>query len=156
MSAFSILPIAESHLEAVAALESLCFAEPWSANALRLLLQAEGCGFVAVDREQRVLGYGGMLIAPDEAQITNIAVLPESRRLGIGRAMLHAMIGEAAARSLVQLSLEVRESNLAAIALYESFGFFTAGKRKRFYRHPVEDGLVMLKQLNQSIETESE
>ena len=111
MSTFSIIPIAESHLEEVASLESLCFSEPWSANALRLLLQNDGCGFVAVDASRRVLGYGGMLIAPDEAQITNIAVHPESRRLGVGRALLGAMIGEAKLRSLVQLSLDSQMMN---------------------------------------------
>lgn len=133
-------------LAEVAELERLCFADPWSENALAILLEDNACGFIC-RAEGRVLAYGGMLIVPDEGQITNIAVHPDFRGLGYGRTVLAALTEEARARGLAQMSLEVRVSNLAALTLYGHSGFETAGVRKRFYKHPTEDAFVMLKML---------
>ena len=145
---YCILPLAEEHLEEVAHLESLCFSEPWSVASLRFLLSEAACGVVALSPAGRVLGYGGMVIAPDEGQITNVAVHPDSRRMGVGRAVTEALAAEAHRRSLPSVSLEVRASNLPAVALYESLGYAVAGKRRNFYRHPTEDALVMICPLN--------
>ena len=136
--------LSREHLGAVVEIERLCFSEPWSANALELLLSPEAEGFVALSNGQ-VAAYGGMLWAPDEGQITNVAVHPDHRREGLGRAVLDALLLEAERHGAVQVSLEVRESNEAAIALYTHAGFTVAGRRKRFYRNPAEDALVMLK-----------
>lgn len=143
-----ILPLAEEHLPEVAALESLCFSEPWSIASLRFLLSEAACGVVALSPDGTVMGYGGMVIAPDEGQITNVAVHPSRRRMGIGRAVTEELAKEARRRRLSSLSLEVRASNLPAVALYESLGFAVAGRRRNFYRHPSEDALVMLCPLN--------
>ena len=140
---FELCPIAREHLEAVAEIESLCFAEPWSARALELLLGNAAVGAVAIC-EGRIAAYGGMLIAPDEGQITNIAVHPDFRRCGLGRAILLSLQKEATARGLLQIALEVRASNEAAIALYRSEHYYVAGRRRNFYRNPTEDALVML------------
>ena len=137
-----ILPISASHLDAVAEIESLCFSEPWSARALQLLLGEAAIGAVAM-LEGRVIAYGGMLLAPDEGQVTNIAVHPDFRRRGCARAILHALYTEAERRQLEQIVLEVRVSNAAAIALYESEGYVAVGRRRAFYRMPTEDALVM-------------
>lgn len=141
-----ILPLTAEHLSAVAELERLCFSEPWSENALAFLLGDSALGLIALNDEGIALAYGGMLIAPDEGQITNIAVHPSVRRQGAGRAVLDELIRQASARGLSQISLEVRASNRAAIALYEGAGFFKAGVRRGFYRRPTEDGIVMLRQ----------
>ena len=138
--------IERAHLSQIAELEALCFSDPWSEKSLELLLGELATGFVCV-REGRVLAYGGMLIAPDEGQITNVAVHPDARRGGLGRAIVDALIEDAYARGLEQISLEVRESNHAAITLYERTGFAVAGKRKNFYRRPTEDALIMLKSI---------
>ena len=138
--------IERRHLEAVAEIESLCFSEPWSIGALELLLGESATGVVALSNGE-VTAYGGMLIVLDEGQITNIAVHPAHRRCGYGKQVLDALLGQAKQAGLQQISLEVRASNLAAISLYEKAGFFSAGRRKNFYRHPTEDGLVMLKTL---------
>lgn len=139
-----ILPINASHLDTVAEIESLCFPEPWSARALELLLGDAATGAVIL-REGRVIAYGGMLLAPDEGQITNVAVHPDFRRCGCARAILHALCAEAEQRQLEQIVLEVRASNAAAIALYESEGYAEVGRRRSFYRLPTEDALVMQK-----------
>lgn len=140
---FEILPIDASHLDAVAEIEAACFSEPWSANALQLLLGDAATGFVACHRG-RPIAYGGMLWAPDEGQITNIAVHPDYRRRGCARAILLALIRAADQRGAQEISLEVRASNEAAIALYRAEGFLEAGRRRNFYRRPTEDALVML------------
>ena len=145
-SEWKILPLGAEHLAAVAELEKEVFAEPWSEKALSLLITPQAIGVVAVS-DGEVLAYGGMLIAVDEGQISNVAVRADQRRRGLGRAVLSALVDEANARSLVQISLEARVSNLSAIGLYESMGFETLGKRKSFYRHPTEDALVMVKTL---------
>ena len=138
-----VIQMTEEHLGAVAELERLCFGEPWSENALRLLLGDMAIGFVCLE-ETRVAAYGGMLFAPDEGQVTNVAVHPDYRRRGMGAEIVAAFVAEAKARDLEQISLEVRVSNAAAIGLYERFGFAVAGVRKRFYRNPSEDAAVML------------
>jgi len=83
----------------------------------------------------------------DEGQILNVATHPAWRRRGLADALLTALINEAEKKGLLTLSLEVRESNTAAISLYEKHGFAVAGKRPRFYTHPTEAALVMLRNL---------
>ncbi len=136
----------EEHLSEIAALETEVFSEPWSENALRLLLTQDAVGYVCVENG-RILGYGGMLYAPGEGQITNIAVLPEARRRGVARKLLAALTADAAEHGAEQISLEVRASNEAAIALYEADGYTVAGRRRHFYRRPNEDALVMIRPL---------
>ena len=143
---FEILKVDRKHLPEIAELEAACFTEPWSENALNLFLGEEAVAFAAVENG-KLLGYIGMLLAPDEGQILNLAVFPKARKRGVAKALVARLLQEAESRKLAMLSLEVRVSNLPAIRLYESVGFQTAGIRKGFYHHPVEDGLVMLKTL---------
>ena len=127
-----------------AELEKLCFAEPWSAASLELLTK-EGIGVGMVCRKDGIVcAYGGMLVAVDEGQITNIATHPDFRRMGYGRAVVEALIKYAKNERLDSISLEVRESNKAAIALYTDLGFKVEGKRKDFYKKPTESALVMV------------
>ena len=133
----------QAHLSDVAALEGLCFAEPWSEESLRLLLGETAVGFV-VTEAGRAVAYGGMLCVAGEGQITNIAVHPDCRRRGFGRAVTEALLDFARERGLCEVSLEVRESNEAAIALYRLLGFTACGVRRNFYQRPTENALVML------------
>lgn len=135
--------ISREHLTDVAALEALCFSEPWSERALELLLTDTAVGFVCLV-EGHVVAYGGMLVAADEGQVTNVAVHPDFRRQGLGADIVRALCDYAEEKRLTPISLEVRASNTAAIALYKRFGFAVAGRRKHFYRKPAEDALVML------------
>ena len=131
-------------IEGAALLEKLCFAEPWSATSLALLTK-EGIGVGMVCRKDGIVcAYGGMLVAVDEGQITNIATHPDFRRMGYGRAVVEALIKYAKNNRLESISLEVRESNKAAIELYSSLGFKVEGKRKDFYKKPTESALVMV------------
>ena len=144
MKAIRILPLSEKHLAAAAQLEQLCFAEPWSEQALVMLTREGGYGVVALTESGTVVGYGGMILAPDDGQITNIAVHPDHRRNGYGNAVLHALLRHAKDAKLESVSLEVRVSNTAAIKMYEAAGFAEMGRRKGFYQKPTEDALVMV------------
>lgn len=130
-------------LPQVAQIERLCFSKPWSEEALRLLLDGRNLCLVAVDGDG-VCAYGGMMTVLDEGQITNIATAPEHRRKGYARAVVNGLLRYAEENGLAFVSLEVRESNSAAIALYESLGFKSAGVRRNFYSLPTENAVVML------------
>ena len=130
------------HIREVALLEKECFVEPWSEKSLEMLLGDSGFGIVALI-DDKVVGYGGVMIALDEGQITDIAVRGEYRRRGIGMEIVKQMIKESAKRGLSVIFLEVRESNRAARELYRACGFEECGVRKNFYRRPTESAVLM-------------
>ncbi len=142
MSDRRILPLEKSHLSAIADIERHCFSAPWSERSLSLLTTGENGGFVALDGEIAV-GYVGYLGIIDEYEITNVATHPDYRRLGIGSALIGALVEKAERNGILRITLDVRESNAPAIALYEKFGFAPCGKRKSFYSNPRENALVM-------------
>ena len=142
----SVERLSAEHIPAVAEMEKLCFSEPWSENSLGILTGDGAVGFVALE-DGLVTAYVGMMLVLDEGQITNVATFPKYRRQGFGRAVMEALERYARDRGITLMSLEVRESNLGAVALYESLGWRSVGRRKNFYRHPVEDALVMIKEI---------
>ena len=92
----------------------------------------------------------GILVATSVVGITeleSVLVRPESRRQGVGRALLEAWLASAATAAAVGAQLEVRESNLPARELYGRLGFLVQGRRASYYHHPVEDALLMGRQL---------
>ena len=93
----------------------------------------------------KVIGYAGLLVVADEGYINNVAVFPEYRRQGVAAKLLAVFENFARGNHLAFLTLEVRPSNAAAIALYESFGFRQAGRRKNYYDLPKEDALILTK-----------
>ena len=109
--------LSEKTLDGVAELEKMCFSQPWSRSSLELLTK-EGIGVGMVcSKDGKVCAYGGMIVAVDEGQITNIATHPDYRRQGYGRAVVEALVKHAKMNGLDSISLEVRESNKAAIEL---------------------------------------
>jgi [ribosomal protein S18]-alanine N-acetyltransferase len=90
-----------------------------------------------------VTGYVVALDAADEGEILNLAVAPGGRRRGLGRALVQDILQELAERGVRQVYLEVRESNAPARALYAAHGFREVGRRKQYYRRPVEDAIVL-------------
>lgn len=139
-----IVPMAPEHLDEVASLERVCFSDPWSRNLLSEALKNDLSAYlVALDDAGRVAGYAGLTVVLDEGSIDNIAVRPDCRRRGVAAQLLQVFLDFAQANALAFLTLEVRASNYAAIALYGSRGFRAVGRRKNYYEHPVEDALIM-------------
>lgn len=154
-AAAEVRPARKGDLAAVLAIESASFSDPWSADAFdsslslphfRFLVAEQGAG-VAGAGDRPIAGYVLAMVLGPEGEIADIAVAPGSRGLGIGGLLL-----DSATRALVEagvgaLYLEVRESNLAARRLYASRGFGEQGRRRGYYRHPVEDALVLRRDL---------
>ena len=140
---YNIVPMDRSHIEQIAALERECFSTPWSEAMLtEVLFDSQASFIVAESEDGGVLGYAGLQVVLDEGYIDNIAVEPNARRHGVADELLDVFcrFGEA---NLAFLTLEVRASNQAAIALYEKHGFTQAGLRKNYYEKPREDAVIM-------------
>ena len=140
-----ILPMTSEHMEKLAELEKLCFSRPWSREALIEELTNPVAAFFTAVEGREILGYSGMHCAGGECYLDNLAVFPQYRRQGVGKALLRALEEEARKRGGEFLSLEVRASNESAISLYQSRGFQEVGRRKHFYTDPQEDALILTK-----------
>lgn len=137
--------MAPADLEQVADLERQCFTESWSYKLLEAGLQSDYDVYYVFQQEERILGYCNLRILAGEGEVQRIAVLPGYRRLGVARKMMEAMVTCARASLVSAISLEVRQGNLPARNLYESFGFRAEAVRKGYYRNPSEDALIMWK-----------
>jgi ribosomal-protein-alanine N-acetyltransferase len=140
-------PLRDGDVAYVAALEAQIHAAPWTPGNFRDALAAGYCASVG-EREGRIVAYGVLMLAPGEAQILNLSVVPDSRREGLGRELLRRFIDDAHRLGAEQIFLEVRVSNIAAIALYASEGFAIVGRRDGYYPALAEgaageDALVM-------------
>lgn len=138
-------PMRQEDLPQVCAIEVESFSMPWSAMLFDAELKnPEVCTWVvAEDEEGSVLAYGGFWKAVDEAHFTNLAVRPDQRRAGLGRALLQELLRIAKEKGCVRATLEVRPSNQGAVALYEQAGFTAAALRPRYYSDDGEDALLM-------------
>lgn len=141
---FYVSAASAEHFEEIARLEEICFSEPWSLEGL-IDANIHGTKFFVCLGGGRVMGYIGISCPADEGYITNVAVFPEHRRKGVGKALLQRVFSLARDLELSFVSLEVRVSNQSAIALYEGLGFKEEGRRRDFYRDPKEDALIMTK-----------
>ena len=145
---FRIIPMTDIHLSQIAALEKVCFpADPWSGELFRAALESPHAVLLAAEGENgEVLGYAVLSAVLDEGNLDNIAVAPCVRRQGVADALLSALMDFGRERLSV-LMLEVRASNLPAIALYEKHGFVPVGRRKNYYDAPKEDAILMTLEL---------
>ena len=140
---YKLVPMDNSHVGQIAAIERACFSTPWSEHMLSEELDNLcACFIVAQGEDGTVLGYAGLHVAADEGYIDNIAVREEYRRQGVGLALLGAFL-RFGREKLAFLTLEVRPSNLPAIRFYEKHGFREAGRRKNYYSAPREDAILM-------------
>ena len=151
MKQVKIVPMAAEHLDWLEQLERMCFSRPWSKKMLAEELDNQCAAFlVAVEPEtEQPVGYAGLLVVADEGYITNVAVFPEQRRRGIAGQLLQVFLNFAEANHLAFLTLEVRPSNTAAIALYQGFDFQEAGRRKNYYDLPKEDALILTRRFDE-------
>jgi ribosomal-protein-alanine N-acetyltransferase len=142
-----LVKMEKAHLNSLAELERVCFSQPWSREGLAEELENPLACFVVSQMERengiQVIGYAGMHCVVGECYITNVAVFPPYRRQGVAKALVQYLIDFAKGQDGEFISLEVRNSNENAIALYERLGFRTVGVRRNFYSAPTEDGRIM-------------
>ena len=144
----NIVPMTADHLEELERLERICFSRPWSRKMLAEELDNECAAFLVAEDPgtKEVVGYAGLLVMADEGYITNVAVFPEYRRRGVAGQIIQVFDNFARGNRLAFLTLEVRPSNTAAVALYRKWGFEEVGRRKNYYELPREDALILTKE----------
>jgi ribosomal-protein-alanine N-acetyltransferase len=123
--------------------ERACFADPWSARALGEAVQSETSLAFLAECGGSIQGFVLARRSGPEAEILDLAVLPNARRQGIARELLRAVRSAVLDAGVSEIYLEVRESNRAAISLYEREGYRPVGVRHRYYRNPPENALVL-------------
>lgn len=136
-----------STVEAVEALEKECFSNPWSLDSLAEELSNPLAVFYTASIDGKVVGYVGMHHIIDEGYITNIAVTESHRRQGIANRLMREILSYAEENDLRMVTLEVRPSNTAAVAMYESLDFEQTGQRRDYYANPTEDALIMTRKM---------
>ncbi len=132
------------HLGEVQRVDKLVYLRPWSIAMLRQELdRRESRHYVVARIEDTHVGHAGIMIIAGEGHVTTVAVDPLWQRHGVGALLMLELHKFALDRQLESLTLEVRVSNTAAIALYRRFGYAPAGVRKNYYSDEGEDGLIM-------------
>lgn len=143
----TVRPAEPGDLSRICAIEEQSFSDPWSKKAFLMEMVFHGYNYavVAIDEiADEVVGYCFFwVILADEIHIANIAVDPNRRKQGIGQHLIHFVCNVGKERQIPNITLEVRDSNQAAKAFYERLGFEQVGRRKNYYKKPVEDALIL-------------
>lgn len=140
-----IRPMTAADVPSVAALEKLCFSDPWSVSSIASELDNPLSLWLVWEEDGTAAAYLGVQRVPPQADVMNVAVSPALRRRGIARALFAEL--ERRLPEIEELFLEVRASNSGAIALYRTLGFEQVGRRPNYYLDPREDALILRKEL---------
>jgi len=144
----TIVDALEKHIDDIFQIELKCFDIPWSKADFEREFKSNKFAVYVVaydDEKHKIVGYGGMWHVVNEGHITNIAVLKEYRRQGIGMRIVEKLQSIAKNKEMIGLTLEVRRGNQEAISLYRKFGFILSGIRKEYYSDTKEDAIIMWK-----------
>lgn len=120
------------------------FDDFWTESILKSELENENSKYIVAKENQNIVGFAGIIILPDDVEITNIVTKKSERKKGIGNLLLDKLIIMARETGKDNISLEVNEKNIIAINLYKKFGFETVGRRKKYYNQK-EDAIIMTK-----------
>lgn len=120
------------------------FDDFWTYNVFKSELENKNSKYIVIKDNNSIIGFAGIWIAIDEAHITNIVVKKDKRNSGIGSILLKNLINLAISLNMKNITLEVNESNIYAIKLYNKFGFKKLGIRKKYYNNS-ENAIIMTK-----------
>jgi len=141
-----ITPTLLEHIDDIMVVEKLSFKIPWTRESiLEEIKNNKLARYLSAKVNGRVVGYAGMWCVCNEGHITNIAVHPEFRGVGLGTRLMESLIDIAKREGISSLTLEVRKSNIIAQNLYKKFGFEECGIRKSYYADNGEDAIIMWK-----------
>lgn len=143
-----IVPFTNEHVKDAAILEKECFSLPRTEDALSEEIRLDYSHHLAALIDETFGGYIGVYEINGEAYINDLAVKAEFRRMGIAEKLIRSAIVGAEKRNCAFITLEVRKSNDAALALYGKAGFSNVGIRPNFYSKPIEDAIIMTKTLS--------
>lgn len=136
-------PMTRQDVPEVHEIECACFRTPWSKAALLGELRNDVAHYLVLEKDGRLIGYGGMWVLFEEAHVTNVAILEGYRKSGRGRRLMLAMMERAARFGAEKMTLEVRETNFVAQHLYEKLDFAQNGYRPRYYSDTGEGALLL-------------
>ncbi|MBU5590341.1 ribosomal protein S18-alanine N-acetyltransferase [Clostridium sp. MSJ-4] len=145
MNNIEIIPMTYDHIDDVLSISFLSFPISWYRESFIRELQNNFAYYVVAKYEGDIVGFGGTWIILEESHITNIAVHPNFRGLGIGEIILKSLINIGKSHGINSMTLEVRPSNTAALGLYNKLGFLEEGRRKNYYEDNKEDALILWK-----------
>ena len=143
----TIKELEEEDLEQVEKLEKECFSTPWSLNSLKESAKKDNTIFLVGKLDEKVIGYCGIYLAADEGDITNVAVTKNYRKNKVALSLLQELHTRAVDKGAKKIALEVRQSNTAAIKLYEKMNYRICSTRKDYYDNPTEDAYIMTVEL---------
>jgi [ribosomal protein S18]-alanine N-acetyltransferase len=135
-------------LDAVLEIEIVSFSTPWRRDTFEGLIRRSDTDMIAAIQDDTLVGYAICWTVLDQSELGNVAVTQEVRGRGVGRRLVHEVLERVRKRGSKECFLEVRVSNTGARKLYEEIGFTAIGKRRGYYRKPVEDALVMRVELS--------
>lgn len=135
----------EQDTEAAARLEAASFSQPWSARDFLDALRNPAACYLTAEEDGQIVGVCGLWQGLDEGEVMNVSVDPAFRGRGIAFTLMRALEEAGTERGVRAFTLEVRESNRAAIALYEKCGYVSEGIRPNFYEKPKEHAVIMWK-----------
>ena len=144
-----IIKATKDNITDIAGIEKSCFSIPWTEKSIGDSISGGNTFFNIAYIDGEPAGYMSMQVILGEGDIMRVAVLPEYRRLGIGRALLSECFS---VNHPDVVFLDVRENNIPAIRLYESFGFVNIGIRKNYYSNPIENAVIMHKEVKYGIQ----
>ncbi|MBF7096608.1 ribosomal protein S18-alanine N-acetyltransferase [Alkalibacter mobilis] len=130
-------------LDEIILLENRSFTIPWTRNMFEEELKNPLARYFVLWVDSQIAGYGGIWLIFDEGHITNVAIHPNYRKIGLGKVLLEHMVDESKKEGVSEFTLEVRVGNTGALALYRSCGFEKAGIRKNYYSDNNEDAIIM-------------
>lgn len=134
------------HIDDILIVEKLSFKTPWSKGSfIGEIRRNKFAVYFSAKAGESIVGYAGMWVICGEGHITNVAVHPEYRRIGIGSRLIEALIAAARNQNIESMTLEVRKSNIAAQTLYRKYGFIEKGIRRSYYSDNNEDAVIMWK-----------
>ena len=143
-----IVPTKAEYADDIYEIEQASFSMPWSKRAIEEeILNKHAVCLTALDENGTVIGHANMRHIINEGHINNIIVAEHHRRKGAASMLVAELIKAAVQKEMIGLTLEVRQSNCAAIRLYEKHGFAAEGVRKSYYSKPTEDAIIMWKHI---------
>jgi [ribosomal protein S18]-alanine N-acetyltransferase len=144
---YRVRRMTEADVEAVVALAAgVPTAPQWPAEAYLAALDAEARparSALVAEAEEQIAGFAVVSLIPPQAELESIVVAPQFQRRGVARRLFEVLAGELADAGAVEVLLEVRVSNEAALRLYGAVGFEQAGRRTAYYADPVEDAVLL-------------
>lgn len=144
----------EIDLPVIQELEKRCFSDPWPYSAFREVLEGENWTALVAEVRGEIVGYSCHFEVAGEAHLANVAVRPEYRRKSVAKQLLERILDLTRASGCYQIFLEVRPSNESAIRFYQNAGFVELYRRPKYYRSPVEEAVVMCRQLESDTDDE--